>query len=187
MSTPGATLHFAPGGKLERIGLGGVANLLHEWEWDIDLQGKPFRPAGWDECFPTIEPYRNYPVMGNLVAHAPAVTWHDNTVEQIWQCGAFIARRRFSVLPPAGLHMRFCVTNQATEPLEFLWASHALFGLKDLRAARWHNAGWQRDFGIDGSEQKLFVPGAHAVELMYGSYRLTLTTDQPWWGIWINR
>jgi hypothetical protein len=187
MNTSGAVLHFGPGGKLERIGLGGVANLLHECEWDIDLGGKVFRPAGWDECFPTIEPYGNYPVMGELVMHAPALMWEDKTVEQIWQADAYVARRRFEVVPPACVHMTFCVTNQASEPLEFLWASHALFGLKDLHAARWHSEGWQSDFEIDGSEEKLFVPGEHAVELVYPTYRLTLTTDQPWWGIWINR
>lgn len=187
MSIPGAVLGFAPSGKLERMGLGGVPNVLHECGWHVDLHGTTFRPGGWDECFPTIEPFGNYPTMGELVAHAPTMTWQDNAVEQVWQRSAYTARRRFAVIAPTCIHMTFCVTNLASEPIEFLWASHALFGLTGLRAAHWQRAEWHSDFAIDGSEKKLFVPGAHTVELVYAGYRLTLTTDQPWWGIWINR
>jgi L-alanine-DL-glutamate epimerase-like enolase superfamily enzyme len=56
MDTLAASLDFAPDGKLERLCLAGSPNLLHEWAWDVDLGGKTFRPAGWDECFPTIDP-----------------------------------------------------------------------------------------------------------------------------------
>jgi hypothetical protein len=180
-------LHFAASGKLERICLAGVPNLLHEWPWDVLLDGVTFRPAGWDECFPTIEPYGEYPVMGALVGQAPALTSDAEGTEQIWHGRTFCARRRFTLEAPNCLAMTFCVTNHAPAALEFLWASHALFSLQGLRAAQWQEPEWQRDFSTNGSEQKQFVPGGHPVQLVYPGYRLTLTTDQPWWGIWVNR
>jgi hypothetical protein len=83
--------------------------------------------------------------------------------------------------------MTFAVTNSQSHALEFLWASHALFGLKDLQAAKWNPDGWLSDFAVNGSERKLFVAGTAPVKLIYPTYGVTLTTDQPWWGIWINR
>jgi hypothetical protein len=78
------------------------------------------------------------------------------------------------------------VTNLQAAPREFLWASHALFGLKNLLAAQLPNGVSLVDFAPDGSERKLFVTNAGPVELSYQNYRVLLTTDQPWWGIWIN-
>jgi hypothetical protein len=187
MSALHEVLHFAAGGKLERICLAGAPNLLHEWPWDVQLDGTAFRPAGWDECFPTIEAYGDCPVMGELVAQAPALTWAGAGVEQVWQGRTYEARRRFALVAPRRLDMTFSVTNDAPRPMEFLWASHALFPLQGLQAAQCRRAEWLRDFAADRSERKLFVPGGHPVQLVYSRYRLMLTTDQPWWGIWINR
>jgi hypothetical protein len=187
MDALAARLGFAPDGKLERLCLAGCPNLLHEWAWDVDLGGKSFRPAGWDECFPTIDPYADSPVMGELIGQPPEMIWRTESVEQIWRSTGFEARRRFTLTSASCLQMTFQVTNRQAAPREFLWASHALFGSKNLLAAQLPNGVSLIGFAPDGSERKLFVANAGPVELTYQTYRVLLTTDQPWWGVWINR
>ena len=65
---------FAPDGKLEKLCLAGMPNLLFEWDHEVDLGGKFFRPAGWDECFPTIDPTADSPVMGDLIGLTPILS-----------------------------------------------------------------------------------------------------------------
>ena len=77
-------LAFSPDGKLEKLCFAEYPNLLHEWDQEIDLGGKYFRPAGWDECFPTIDAYGTCPVMGDLIGLAPEINWQATFVEQIW-------------------------------------------------------------------------------------------------------
>ena len=73
MSALQHVLGFDATGKLEKLCWPGFPNLLHECQQEVDLGGRRFRPAGWDECFPTIEPYGGSPVMGELVGVAPSL------------------------------------------------------------------------------------------------------------------
>ena len=74
--------------------------------------------------------------MGELIGQPPEMTWLAESVEQIWRSTGFEARRRFSLASASCLEMSFQVTNRQAAPREFLWASHALFGLKNLLAAQ---------------------------------------------------
>ncbi len=187
MNTLSDVLHFAVDGKLEQIRLGSLPNLLHEWQWQVNLGERWFRPAGWDECYPTIDAHAEHPVMGDLVGQAPETTWLDGSVEQTWRNESYTAQRRFALVTPLRLEMSFCVHNRRYEEIEFLWASHALFSVQQLAAAGWQGETKFFEFAANGSEHKLFVPATHPVELVYPTYGATVTTDQPWGGIWINR
>jgi hypothetical protein len=179
-------LGFAADGKLEKLCMAGSPNLLNEWEQEIDLGGKSFRPAGWDECFPTIDPYQNSPVMGELIGLSPEIYWQENCVEQIWRSTRFEARRHFSLETSSCLEMSFQVTNLEGSALEFLWASHALFSLKNLTTVRLSNDVSISSFDVNGSENKWFIANTKPIELLYPNFRVSLISDQPWWGIWLN-
>ena len=187
MEAPGDILKFAPDGKLEMLRLAGVPNLLVEWDREIDLGGKSFRPAGWDECFPTIDPIPESPVMGELVGIPPIVHWQATSVEQIWSNPRFKARRRFSMKSSACMVVSFQVTNRHNSPLEFLRASHALVGVDSLVKARLSNGFTLTDFERNGSESKQFIANTKEIELFYPDFLVRLTSDQSWWGIWLNR
>ena len=180
-------LSFRPDGKLEKVCLAGFPNLLHEWNLAVDLGGKFFRPAGWDECFPTIEPYQGSPVMGELIGLSPEIYWQADSVEQLWHTTSSEARRRFSLETGSCLVMSFQVTNQLGAPLEFLWASHALFSVASLAQVRLSDGSILSEFDNDGSEAKFFCANTKPIELVTPRNRAILTTDQPWWGIWLNR
>ena len=144
MSALQKILAFAPDGKLERLCLAGSPNLLFEWEHEIDLGGKLFRPAGWDECFPTIDATADSPVMGDLIGLASALQWRADGVEQRWFGPRFEASRHFSLPSPTCLDLSFQVTNSHDRPFEFLWASHALIQCGDAcdsASAKWYYHG----------------------------------------------
>jgi hypothetical protein len=180
-------LEFSVDGKLEKLCLAGYPNLLHEWDQEVELGSKYFRPAGWDECFPTIDAYQTSPVMGELIGLRPEINCQATFVEQIWHTSRFEARRRFSIETSSCIEMSFHVTNTQHEPIEFLWASHALFSVNHLRKISMANGGEYVDFDVNQSEEKIFLPNLGAVEFVYPNFKTSLTSDQAWWGIWINR
>ena len=180
-------LSFAVNGKLEKLAFAARPNLLHSGGRAFDLGGKYFQPTGWDECFPTIEPYRDCPVMGDLVGRAPEIRREGDTVAQVWHAEHFEARRTFSLKSPTCLLVSFQATNSHDVPLEYLWASHALFTAQCLREVRFGDTARVSDFRLNGTQTKFFIANIGAVELVYSHFRVLLTTDQPWWGIWLNR
>ena len=180
-------LAFSPEGKLEKLCLSGYPNVLHEWDQGIDLGGKYFRPAGWDECFPTIDAYGTSAVMGDLIGMTPEINWQARSVEQIWRCTGFIAQRRFSLETASCMGVSFHVTNLQNNPVEYLWASHALFSVSRLQKIRLANGLEYANFAMNNSVEKSFQANCGAVEFVYPDHRMFLTSDQPWWGIWINR
>lgn len=188
-------LGFHPDGKLERLHLAGMpldasgrrVNVLQEWDQELDLGGRFFRPAGWDECFPTIDPYPGSPVMGELIGLPPEMNWQEDRVEQIWRTPRFEARRYFRLAAPACLEMEFQAICLQETPLDYLWASHCLLDVGNLQKMRLANGDEYRHFDQDASEQKIFVRNAGPVELDYLDFRVVFTTDQPYWGLWINR
>lgn len=179
-------LRLAPDGKLEYLSLAGTRNLLHEWDHTVDLSGKLFRPAGWDECFPTIDPYGDSAVMGDLIGWLPDVIWQAHQVEQIWRGSCYEAQRRFSLVSASCLQMTFTVENYKPEPFEFLWASHTLFGVEHLITVDCDDF-MLSEFASNGTVSKQFARNTGPLELVYADFRLRLSSDQPWWGIWLNR
>ncbi|MBI4927671.1 MAG: hypothetical protein HY835_07890 [Anaerolineae bacterium] len=188
-------LGIHPDGKLERLHLAGMpldasgrrANVLQEWDQELDLGGRFFRPAGWDECFPTIDPYPGSPVMGELIGLPPEMNWQEDRVEQIWRTPRFDARRCFRLTAPPCLEMDFQAICLQETPLDYLWASHCLLDVAKLQTMRLASGDLYRDFDHNGSEQKIFVRNLGPLELQYSDFRVVFTTDQPYWGLWINR
>ena len=186
MNTLAKSLEFAPSGKLEKLCLAGFPNLLHEWDQEVDMGNKLFCPSGWDECFPTIERYNTSPVMGELIGWSPQITWQADYVEQVWQSANYEARRRFSLETSTCLNMAFQVTNLQSTSMEFLWASHALFDVQSLVAVNLADGTVISDFELNESASKSFVANTQAIELIYSNFRVKLSSDQNWWGIWLN-
>ena len=180
-------LEFAPGGKLASLVYAGRDELLSRADYSFDLgAGRFFQPSGWDECFPTIDAFASSPVMGDLVGLAPAViqSWHS--LAHVWTTSRYAARREWR---PAGegLEMRFTVTSAATEPFDFLWASHALFSTDGLLSVRLPDNSLLDDFSLDGACRKFFVPSGDPIRLERAGVTFLLETDQPLWGVWLNR
>jgi galactose mutarotase-like enzyme len=115
-----------------------------------------------------------------------------------------------------GPNLNISVEIRAITELSFLWAGHLLLAVDDtarlelpddLTTVQFNNVGalhdealnvgsvWPRALGVHkwadlpvGTYLKAFQPtNAPPVALLRGPHRLTVTTDQPWRGIWINR
>jgi len=184
----GFGLEFARSGKLTALVLPGGAAVLHQAEGAFDLGGgRLFRPGGWDECFPTIEPWNGSPAMGELVWAEPAIRAAPGGVEQVWTSPALVAARSFRPGAAGALEVGFRAENRSGRPLEFLWASHAVFALPGLAEVSLPDGRRLRDFAPDGSSAKFFVRSGNPVVLKRSDGELRLRTDQPWWGIWLNR
>jgi len=184
----GWSLGFDPGGTLIRLSFRGGPSLLHWSDYDFDLgDGRIFHPRGWDECFPTIEAHGQSGVMGRLVGHAPDLGLAKEEVFQEWTFADITARRAFS--SPAGrtLLVSFEAKNTGTLPLEYLWASHALFSVEGLLRVVLAHERVLDDFSPDGTCDKFFISTSGPVTLEGEESVVTLSTDQPFWGIWLNR
>jgi hypothetical protein len=179
-------LRFGKEGKLESICLAGFPNFLVEYPHLVDMQGKFFRPAGWDECFPTIEAYQGYAVMGDLIGLEPVYEFQQDRAEQTWSTPAWSAERIFRLTGSTRLEIQFTALNRGAKPAEFLWASHALFTIQGLQSINLPNATQIADFKQTGHESKTFHPNTQPIRVDYGSFQVELTSDQPYWGIWLN-
>ena len=184
----GWSLEYDRGGTLIRLSLRGGPSLLHWSDYELDLgDGRIFHPRGWDECFPTIDAHGKSGVMGRLIGHEPVLRLTSRRVSQVWTCPDLTARRTFSSPAEDTLLIRFEAKNTGTLPLEFLWASHALFSVSGLlRVALPHNRVLE-DFSLDHTCDKFFVSSSVPVILAREESVVTLSTDQPFWGIWLNR
>jgi hypothetical protein len=176
------------GAKLAQVRRRGGEGLLYEGDYQLPLGGgRSFVVAGWDECFPSIEPFGPCPTMGELIG-PPAGLSHDrDRVTQQWRTARFEVRRTFAAGAEGGLELTFEADNLAGEPLEFLWASHALFSFGGLRRIVLADGTVLADFRLDATTRKFFVPAGPPVAIERDDGLWHLVTDQPWWGIWLNR
>ncbi len=179
---------FQPNGKLESLTVAAGFNLLYQSTRPVEMApGRFYTPAGWDECFPTIEPYGDVPFMGDLVGLPPRIEVDSAILSQTWRAARFLARRRFSLENAGVLRVDFEAQNISGRPQEVLWANHALLAVEHLTRVLLPDGEALVDFEMDGSERKWFLPAQRPVELVYPGFSLTLSTDQPWWGIWSDR
>ena len=180
-------LTFAESGKLQSLVAEG-RELLHRTDYRYDLGGGlSFAPSGWDECFPTIEAFGESGAMGDLVGREPEMITSIHGVAEIWRMPRYTAVRRFRRDGVSALKIEFTVENSSAAPIEFLWASHALFSSEDLHAVELPDGGVLRDFSLDGTSAKYFVENARPVRMRGGDFDCVLQTDQPYWGIWLNK
>lgn len=181
------TLQFA-GGKLEQLTVDETIPLLHTTDYLLPLEtGRTFSPSGWDECFPTIDATATAPTMGWLIATAPAQTVRDGRVTQTWHLPACEATRTFSVDAAGRLEVRFEAHNRTSVPLPFLWASHALFNVADVTEMMLPDGSALREFAVNGTCEKRFLRAAQPIRIRKQAMVLALETDQPFWGLWLNR
>lgn len=184
----GWSLEFSPGGTLTELSFREGPSLLHRSGYEFDLgDGRVFHPQGWDECFPTIEAHGESGVMGRLIGQAPALRVMNESISQEWECRDITARRTFSSPAEDTLLLRFEAVNTGTASLEYLWASHALFSVHGLRRVRLAHDRVLDDFSLDQTCAKFFVAASGPVILEREESVVALTTDQPFWGIWLNR
>lgn len=181
-------LQFESSGKLAALTAKGVAPFLGDAAHREDLgDGRCFEPRGWDECFPTIEPYGQSPVMGDLIWLQPRIRLGETDVSQEWTAASYTAVRRFRVDGPRQLVVEFSVCHRGKTPLPFLWASHALFTLRGLRRVEFADGGRLDDFRPDGSSSKTFRINSGPARLVREDCEVVLESDQRWWGVWLNR
>jgi hypothetical protein len=182
------SLGFEPGGTLIGLSCRGGPSLLHWSNYEFDLgDGRIFHPRGWDECFPTIEAYGQSGVMGGLVGRAPVLRVTKKSLSQEWALEGMTARRTFSSPDDKTLLVHFTAKNTGSLPLECLWASHALFSVRGLLQVRLALNRVLDDFSLDHTCAKFFTTASGPVILEREEAVVTLSTDQPFWGIWLNR
>lgn len=180
-------LELADDGKLESLVIDARHELLNSTDYRFDLGGGHFFvPSGWDECFPTIEPYGGSGVMGDLIGRSPDTILSLQGVVQVWRTPRYIARRQFRTVGPDVLEVRFSA-EAAPEPLEFLWASHALFSTQGLLTVELPDGSVLDDFSVDDTCRRYFVEAAGPVRMHHPGFAVILETDQPLWGVWLNR
>jgi hypothetical protein len=179
---------FSSCGRLRQLQTPGGAPLLHQTAQQIELEpGRTYSPSGWDECFPTLDPVGRYPAMGALVASLAHVKCAATQIVQHWSTSDFDVTRRF-YSPEAGLlSLRFSAQNRSGARLPFLWASHPLWAVEQLTELALPNGRRLSDFSINHTATKFFVRNHGPVHLQLRDSQLSLTTDQPWWGVWVNR
>lgn len=182
-------LDLESGGKLRQVWFRDHEPLLVESEHQLDLGGgQSFRVAGWDECFPSIEPSGDTGSMGDLVRSAPVIIRGPNNAIQAWRNVDFEATRGFTAAAADQLVVSFHAINRGLGPMPFLWASHALFAADSAVALRLPDGRTMPDLGRDGSTSKSFVEaGTDPAMLIRRFDRIILRTDQPYWGLWLNR
>jgi hypothetical protein len=181
-------LRLGADGKVESLVLEGRGELLAQTDYRFDLgDGRAFVPAGWDECFPTIEAAEESGAMGDLVGCAPQVFVGEGTATQMWVMERYVARREFRLKGDGTLEAEFSVENTGKAALRFLWASHALFAVEGLLEVELPDGKVLSDFTADGTCEKWFVKSGEAVVMRHEGFEIYLKTDQPYWGIWFNR
>jgi len=171
-------------GRLIQLSTGAMGPVLHRAPIE---DGGGFQPGGWDECFPTIEAFEDSPVMGDLIPLSPGEKTEPGTYSQTWSTGRFFAERRFRAVTPSHLEVTFTARNHSPQPLRFLWASHAIFASGPLRRIALSCGPEWTDFAVNGTSSKTFHPNHGAMRLDFESGEMSLETDQPWWGVWLNR
>jgi hypothetical protein len=183
------SLRFAVDGKLEQLSWRNAPGLLYDADERFELApGRLFRVAGWDECFPTIDPYGQSPVMGELVGTAPRLSEQPGEICQAWQTHQCAVTRRFSSISDTGeLLLEFQAQNTSNEPCEFVWASHALFSIAGLQEVSLPDGEPMHDLSLNGTCTKRFIHAGAPITLVRDGLSIRLQTDQPWWGLWINR
>lgn len=181
-------LDCEPDGKLAGLAVAGVAPFLSDATHRQAMGGgRVFAPRGWDECFPSIEPFGGCPVLGDLIWTPPAVRRADAALVQEWTLPRYEAARRFAAEEPRRLAVGFSARNTGPAPFRFLWASHALFSFRGLDRVVFADGAALAEFGLDGSSSKTFRLNAGPVRLVRADCEIELESDQPWWGVWCNR
>ena len=181
-------LTFDPSGKLAQLTTDQSGPLLDGTAYRMDVgPSRHFEPRGWDECFPTIEPFEDSPVMGDLVAAAPAWSTAAQQCRQEWRTARYTATRTFHALSSNELEMIFSVQSHITGNLKFLWASHAIFSTQGLQRVTFPDRSTLDDFTVNGTSRKSFKSNHGRVCLRGRDCEIHLQTDQPWWGVWNNR
>ena len=181
-------LEFSESGKLRSLSICDCDSVLYDCEEICSFEnGYNYVPAGWDECFPTIDPYGSWPAMGSIVYSKPKMVTGQGCFTMEWSFDRFAASRIFRTDSAGELEIIFSVVNRSNRPISFLWASHPLFKLNKLRGVTLADGSILKDFHPDGTCRKFFVSAAKPVIADYDEMILSLATDQPYWGIWLNR
>lgn len=176
-------LRFEPGGKLAELLVPGGVSILHPASFRMPLgPDRIFDVGGWDECFPRIEPD-----MGELISAGPGIRELPDRVEQIWPSAKYEVTRTFRARGDKKLELQFRAKNTGPVPLPFLWASHALFSFDWIKRVTFAQRMSTADFSINGTCGKFFVEVAGPARIEGDGLTIILETDQPYWGVWLNR
>ncbi len=182
------SLGFERGGKLLGLSHEALGGLLNQADYRFDCgDGRVFVPAGWDECFPTIEPFDASPVMGDLIGVEPCIQRDRHSVRQTWTFPRYDVERVFSGSGTDRMKVEFTVRNRTAVPIPFLWASHALFSVEGLSRVELPDGTSLDQFARDGPCRKWFVQNRAPVIMHRDSGRVSIRSDQPYWGLWLNR
>jgi hypothetical protein len=170
--------------------------------------------GGYDDCFPSITGQPGIQDHGELWSGPWSISDQSES-RLVASCilpSAVVEREM--VLGADALRVR--VTVRALQPLEFLWAGHLLLAVDDETelelgspivspeangldldagvavdlASVWPRTGGRHHWSNLAEEiyVKAFQPvTATPPALHRHGHRITITTDQPWWGLWINK
>ena len=179
-------LVFDPKGKLVDI-LVCKCSLLYQSDYRFDLgDGRILIPGGWDECFPSILPFKQFLPMGQLIDRMAHIVGTSDSVIQVWGLENVTIERRFCI-NDKGLLLHFCIQNKSKEDIDFLWVSHAVFDLSDVTEIRLSDGQKIDDFSVDNTVSNFFCIALKPIVITKNRIVIKLQTDQPYWRIWLNR
>jgi len=206
------SIHPRSGGKISEVFAVSLGrNLLAEPSPEAVLaleNGRQFSVSGWDEAFPTLEPCGAIPTLGYAWRTPADCALHDHQLITQWEFDDWRLARTIR-LEPMGLAVSYVITNQADTPRPALWAGHVLMTLNEFQQAQLPageifpgpglhleslkeilldtDQGWVIPHSPDrGRSWKFFLPNRQPVTLCYSDARVVLTSEAPWWGIWLN-
>ncbi|MHB9036188.1 MAG: hypothetical protein ACYC64_05945 [Armatimonadota bacterium] len=200
------------GGKITELvhrSMGRNLLLSEEAVCDMPLDdGAVFAIAGWDECVPSIEACAGIPVLGHAWRMNVEAALSQDNLNTFWRMPGWTLERGIET-NDTSLTARYALKSDSDKPASVLWASHVMYPLAGLVEAvlppgepvvHWRcnldelksviegdSRGWfVRNTVGRGNSWKFFLPAEGDVVLRYTDAVLTLSTDAPWWGIWLN-
>ncbi|HEY3416876.1 MAG TPA: hypothetical protein VGM23_08335 [Armatimonadota bacterium] len=170
--------------------------------------GAVFSVAGWDEAFPTLEPSGGQPTLGQAWRLSVDCRASADRLLTCWDMPSWHMEREIRAASER-VEARYAITNTGDVSLPMLWTAHVLYPLEGLVSAelpmgrvipgpgcqleeleqvlRADKNGLRiADTNHNGKSEKFFLPAIRPIVLQYADACLTLTTDVPWWGIWLN-
>jgi len=203
----------ARGGKVVEIRHDSVSrNLLLDAQPGAVLSlehGDQFDVSGCDEIVPTLEPEADIPTLGYAWRTGADCTGDGSVLCTRWTIPGWSVKRE-SRAAGNTLSSRSLVHNTRETSQPAIWAVHALYPLEGMLQVtlpggeplpgpgceivdlKPHLDGktdeWRiLDFANIGRSWKFFLEADRPVRMEYADISLTIETDAPWWGIWLNR
>ena len=204
------------GGKVRRIVPEDIQrNILFEPDTPFTLEGvriHRFEVTGWDEACPSVAESSGIPQLGWAWQTQSEMQQRPDSFCTTWRLPGMTVERTLAAEKNI-LTSSYQFHNVRSEPVPFLWASHALYPVdkllnivmpegqlipgpgcliqeveEQIDHSLERDCGKRiRDFTDIGLSWKFFVPANGPLNLNFSDRALCIRTTAPWFGVFLNR